>query len=862
MRHLKQYVIICIFLILIPQPIQAQDFLLLKGGVVEQESGNAIPYVTVRVKGFAVGTITNLQGNFTFWFSDKYAKETLVFSSVGYHPVEMKVSALKPKMINKITMQIDAKDLGLVTVVDEKRMSALDILKRAIAFIPKNYPQETFLFDAYYREQITENGAVIKYADAAVTFEESKYEGKRFDVGPMGYFGTWKSAKRGGPWVGGYVGIGSVAERLHDHFRHKTSEEDKVKIHEYRASLNQTKENFFANIEAGPLGTLSKDLVKYVSHFMDKRNFSKYIYELAEIPDGTGRWDYVVKFKPKKAPKDPGQDYKIGGLGNRMEILTGEVYIDQETYVIKRMNYHVDQKYRGHICSLKLGQIVHYGYTVEVDYEQQNDAWQLNSISRTDEFLFSKSVKQNDTTIIKTIPYSAVSEIFVTKPHSEVESITTDENFANKDYNMFFDYHTSYHHDFWEKYAQQVPMAKLSETVLNDLEGSVPIAGQFEQRKLRDELLLPPKAKVNANRISVAGIEMTDEYAWLEDSKNEATKTYLREGKAYMANYFNPLALAQRNLVREFRLAQDDYQKSDDSDSTHYKSWSRFKKSNKGQYYKTSLLKAEDRNGKTLTISLLFMGKDKDRFLDDRPLVIGIRGPEDKGGRLEFDPLLVPLLKRGIVFAYVHLDVPDAAGMKVYLDMKDEEHEGLINQFVDAVEFIKENELGHSGKTFVVGEGLASSIIIGALNQEVELVKGALLSSAHADILHGVLNSTEPYISTRLGRWGNKRSQALIKRLQRTSPYENVKIHAYPNMVFFTTAADENYSQSAKMVAKLREHKTDNNKLLLKVWPTKDQVTSAERKSLELLSYQYVLMFQWMDELKQSSADASAEFGN
>ena len=49
------------------------------------------------------------------------------------------------------------------------------------------------------------------------------------------------------------------------------------------------------------------------------------------------------------------------------------------------------------------------------------------------------------------------------------------------------------------------------------------------------------------------------------------------------------------------------------------------------------------------------------------------------------------------------------------------------------------------------------------------------------------------------------------------SPYDNVKRQAYPSMLFVAGISDEQvtYWESAKMVAKLREYKTDDNMLLL-----------------------------------------------
>jgi oligopeptidase B len=51
------------------------------------------------------------------------------------------------------------------------------------------------------------------------------------------------------------------------------------------------------------------------------------------------------------------------------------------------------------------------------------------------------------------------------------------------------------------------------------------------------------------------------------------------------------------------------------------------------------------------------------------------------------------------------------------------------------------------------------------------------------------------------------------------SPYDNIEKKAYPAMLYNSGISDEQvtYWEPAKMVAKLREYKTDNNLLLLHI---------------------------------------------
>ncbi len=57
-----------------------------KGKVTDSLTGEALPGVSVKVKGTNIGVVTDLNGNFTIQAPDN---ATLVFSYIGYNPVEV-----------------------------------------------------------------------------------------------------------------------------------------------------------------------------------------------------------------------------------------------------------------------------------------------------------------------------------------------------------------------------------------------------------------------------------------------------------------------------------------------------------------------------------------------------------------------------------------------------------------------------------------------------------------------------------------------------------------------------------------------------------------------------------------------------
>ena len=81
------------------------------GSVKDKESGEALPGVSVIVKGTNIGATTDSQGNFKL---NSAENATLIFSFVGYLPVEKKISN---KSILSIELISDAKQLSEVRVV-------------------------------------------------------------------------------------------------------------------------------------------------------------------------------------------------------------------------------------------------------------------------------------------------------------------------------------------------------------------------------------------------------------------------------------------------------------------------------------------------------------------------------------------------------------------------------------------------------------------------------------------------------------------------------------------------------------------------------------------------------------------------
>lgn len=786
MQSLRQS-FIAIFCLILCHTVcsQSAGFIQLKGLVLEEKTEEVVPFATLRIKGAALGTITDLRGSFSFWVSERYGRGSIVFSSVGYLSKEMPVAELKWGELNRIILKPDTVNLGQVTVVRDKKLKPLEVLKRAIARIPANNRDQTALFDAYYRERVLENGAIIKYADAAVTFEQTAYDGRKYKQ-QLGWGPEWKSSERYGSWLASYGGLGRARDRMHDHFGHKTAKGDRVKIHQVRASLNNTREALQANIEGGPLGTLSKDLVKYLAHFMDAKNFKDYLFELMEIPAEEEEWDYLVKFKPKQAPRPLEEILASTGRTSRMDILSGEIYIDKTSFAIKKMNYRVGQKHRRHICNLQRMSIKHYGYQVDVNYEQYQGKWQMRQIKRVDEFIFK------DTITSKSTPYAAISEIFVNGSNLDMESIPGADNFKNLNHNSLQSLEAAYHPQFWREYEERVPVANWKRELADEL-GELNLEDQFLKMKARNKDLVPS---------AVPGQTVTGER---EGKLPETMEAVLKSESAFWDNYFGPLEKVQQDLMIEFASAERYASNPDSTEAVAYEQWTDFKKANKGHLYQVWERKAGEAKGKKTDITVIFMGKDKDRWLKERPVLVSLTS-EKPGLKMKFDPALMPLLNRGMILAYVHVKGLKEEKTAKQINWKNKLRS--VNELIVATKYLKENALAHPRMIFVQGSGMAGGMVASAIDQEPGLFAGALFTRARFDAE---------------GSGGSK-------------------AQAYPHMAFFTGNNGEARLETLAVVSRLRQLREDQNVLLLNT----DLVDKEDKRNLD--TYRYALLFQWIDE--------------
>ncbi|PHZ60732.1 oligopeptidase B [Photobacterium leiognathi] len=233
--------------------------------------------------------------------------------------------------------------------------------------------------------------------------------------------------------------------------------------------------------------------------------------------------------------------------------------------------------------------------------------------------------------------------------------------------------------------------------------------------------------------------------------------------------------------------------------------------------YQSERLMIPARDGKLVPVSLVYR---KDLFKKDGTNPLYQYGYGSYGSTIDpsFSSSRLSLLDRGFVYAIAHIRGSEMLGRPWYEDGKKLTKQNTFNDFIDVTKALVEQGYGAKDKIFAVG-GSAGGLLMGAIaNQAPELYCGIAAQVPFVDVVTTMLDESIPLTTNEYDEWGNPNQKEYYEYMLSYSPYDNVDEHDYPNMLVTTGLHDSQvqYFEPMKWVAKLREMKTDNNRLLFK----------------------------------------------
>ena len=226
---------------------------------------------------------------------------------------------------------------------------------------------------------------------------------------------------------------------------------------------------------------------------------------------------------------------------------------------------------------------------------------------------------------------------------------------------------------------------------------------------------------------------------------------------------------------------------------------------------------APSHDGEQIPVTLLYRKSTK---LDgSAPLWLYGYGSYGMSMPAGFSTSVLSLVDRGFVYAIAHVRGGQEKGRRWYSHGKLEHKQNTFKDFIAAAQYLIAEKFTSKGQIIAQG-GSAGGMLMGAIaNIAPELWCGIIAEVPFVDVLTTMLDDTLPLTPPEWPEWGNPiADKKAYDYIAAYSPVDNISAQAYPHILAVGGLTDPRvtYWEPAKWVAKLREHKTNCNLLLLK----------------------------------------------
>jgi oligopeptidase B len=233
--------------------------------------------------------------------------------------------------------------------------------------------------------------------------------------------------------------------------------------------------------------------------------------------------------------------------------------------------------------------------------------------------------------------------------------------------------------------------------------------------------------------------------------------------------------------------------------------------------YLTGRVFAPAADGTLIPISILY---SKETPLDGTaPLYLYGYGSYGIVVDSNFGSARLSLVDRGFIFAVAHVRGGMDLGWDWYEGGKLLNKQNTFTDFIACAEYLIDQNYTEKGRIIASG-GSAGGMLMGAVvNLRPDLFKAVVADVPFVDVLNTMLDDTLPLTTMEYNEWGNPQEKSFYDYIKSYSPYDNVTRQDYPHMLITGGISDPRvtYWEPAKWAARLRDLKTDDNLLLLKI---------------------------------------------
>ena len=232
-------------------------------------------------------------------------------------------------------------------------------------------------------------------------------------------------------------------------------------------------------------------------------------------------------------------------------------------------------------------------------------------------------------------------------------------------------------------------------------------------------------------------------------------------------------------------------------------------------HYRTGRMMVTARDGKNVPVSIAY---HRDTKLDgSAPALVYSYGSYGSSTDPWFRNSVISLLDRGFVYVIAHIRGGQEMGRAWYEDGRLMNKKNTFMDFIDVTKALQQKLIIDPGRTYAMG-GSAGGLLMGAVvNMAPDLYHGIVAAVPFVDVVTTMLDESIPLTTGEFNEWGNPKNREAYEYMLSYSPYDQVSAQEYPNMMVTTGLHDSQvqYFEPAKWVARLRDRRTDSNKLIM-----------------------------------------------
>ena len=229
-----------------------------------------------------------------------------------------------------------------------------------------------------------------------------------------------------------------------------------------------------------------------------------------------------------------------------------------------------------------------------------------------------------------------------------------------------------------------------------------------------------------------------------------------------------------------------------------------------------------------------------------------------------FSSARLSLVDRGFVFAIAHVRGGQEMGRAWYDAGRQLHKKNTFNDFIDVTRALVERGYAAKDKVFAMG-GSAGGLLMGAIaNMSPDDYRAIVAQVPFVDVVTTMLDDSIPLTTNEYDEWGDPNDRRYYDYMLSYSPYDNVGAQAYPAMFVTTGLWDSQvqYFEPVKWVAKLRAHKSDQNRLLLHVEMDAGHAGKAGRfQRYRTVAMEYAFLLEELGAVKKPGVKKKAPRG-